>query len=56
MELHCQWIDDFAAIIVVDDFGDRLFERLVAQSEGVEVLGDRRSVKWGAIRKGNSRA
>ncbi len=56
VELHRQRVDDFAAQIVIDHFGNRLVQFLVAQPVGVEIFSDGVGIQRGAVGEGDARA
>ena len=55
-EFHGQRIDDFAAFVIVDDLGNRLLERLVAETVGIEVACHGGSVQRQSVREAHAGA
>ncbi|MNE08794.1 hypothetical protein D3C80_1014530 [compost metagenome] len=53
-ELYRQRVDDFAALVIVDHFGNRLFQLLVAEAVGVEILGDGCGINRRSIGEGDA--
>ena len=49
VELYRQRIDDFAAIVVINDLRHRQAVRFITEAVGIKVFGDRPGVKRGAI-------
>ena len=56
VEFYRQWIDDFAAIVIINHLGNRQAARFIPKPVGIKVFGNRIGVKRGSIREGDARA